>query len=197
MPFSVTIMQSSRFWKRGRISFPLLSNISFPLLSNSVSPSCSKRAMTLSVALTVITIHRRNVAAATTDEQALNLFFGNEYTQNNVHAVLGHSRNMSLPDRHQYLRNRVLPGSNHSTFRLRISFAPSQLALVIADDGVSNQNQLPGNSNMASPAIDLIGASAEPGVLQELRLDVQPAPINSDRVEEEAQPELIPQGSDE
>jgi len=107
------------------------------------------------------------------DESARGVVFSEEYVSENVHAVHRAARSMGPAERYRYLRNWVLPGREHDSFRLSMDFGRQHSPPIILMNGPTPATQPSVNSGLISPAIDLVAAATEVELLPELRSSVE------------------------
>jgi len=110
------------------------------------------------------------------DGSARSSVFSEEYVSENVHAVHQAARLMRPVERYRYLKNWVLPGREHESFRLSLGFERQQSSPIIVMNGPAQAAPPSLSGSLISPAIDLVAAAADAGVLAELRSSIEESP---------------------
>lgn len=127
------------------------------------------RSPIISILLVVATAG--DTFAQRTDARALNALFGDEFIAENVRSICRRAADLDPADRYEYLCQWVLPGPDHSDFRVDATLTqtdPSPLALQL-DPAIQRS---PSGAIVVSPVFDLLDTAAETGQLTELRARV-------------------------
>jgi hypothetical protein len=115
----------------------------------------------------------------------MNDIFGDEILQQNVVAVVSDTGSLPIAERYEFLADWVLPGRDHTSFRLPMAFsATDDVSLIVpagSDVGASSgttERGFSAGSNLMSPATDLVRVAVEQGKLSALRQRIEDSPAD-------------------
>jgi hypothetical protein len=108
---------------------------------------------------------RAGAAPGQVDARTRSALVGEAFLSHGAVDVLRHARGLPAAERYAYLRSWVLPGPEHSAFRLYGYFTPIDVAATPAD-GPGSRLHTPGQ--LESPALELVAVAKELGKLDEL-----------------------------
>lgn len=114
------------------------------------------------------------------DGRVLNQLFGPEFIAENVRAIRRRALRLPVDERFDYLADWVLPGPNHSDFRVSAEFTPtdpSPLAVELEPDRFGPEGR---GGELVSPVFDLLDAAIATGRLDELRARIADTPEPED-----------------
>ena len=117
---------------------------------------------------------------SSSESAALSFIFGEDVLQRNLTAVRSEAAKLSADERFRFLTDWVLPGDNHSNFRLAMDFSSAQNAGNFKSsptpDGIEDalrlRRRLTGGE-LISPAMDLVALATELGRLPSLRKRIE------------------------
>lgn len=118
------------------------------------------------------------------DAIVLSHLLGEQDLSSDVTRIRSHAAALPLEDRYQFLREAVLPNTQHSGFRVQGDFTPSYPVPPVAvpdpidDRRIANarqsgQKMVSTGGLVVSPAFDLVVAAGELGRLEELKAEVE------------------------